>query len=485
MKRNLLFPSVFTLLFLTPLKTTFAQESAIPAEEITHARIAVLELDAPDIAPSGRAILTDLIRQELLKGKQITLIDRSHIKDVLQEQGLQDIGVIDEATLVETGKLLGAEKIVSGRLGNLGNLYMITLQMLDVETGLIIRLVEESYLGPVERLTIPIRASAQKLLGIGGEETMKPTRLRVSSDPAGARVYIDDLFEGNTPFTIKLLDPGEHQVKLTAPGYTSWEQNVEIIEGEANFIEAELIELIGEESLVDLSLFQDGRKSLILFSSLYTIWLIDGTLATLGVESSRPYKGGFYVGAPLGFFTALNLTKNKPVTKARTAMIISSTLWGTMWGVSAAGILEPESVKPFIGLSLLGGNLALYKSIDYTGKHNISSGRVLLVNLGSFLGTMLGLGTPYLLNVENSKVYLAGLITGGIAGGYYAFKLTRRFDEILPGYTQTYPGKKTGRQRSSLIPTPVLVFKPVLTLNKGQIDGNGVGTYFGLHLVFD
>jgi len=471
---------------LTCFSTVLAQEVDRPNGEITSTSIAVLELSAPDISASGRAILTDLIRQELLKGEGITLIDRLHIEEVLTERDLQDLGLLDEATLKKTGKLMGAEKIVSGQVGNLGDLYMITLQMLDVETGQIIRLVEESYTGPVERLTIPIRASAQRLLGIGGEGTLKPTLLRIASTPAGARVYVDDLFEGNTPLMIKMLDPGVHNVKMTAPGYAGWEQSVDIVESETNFIDAELIELLGDESAIDLSGWQDGRKSLLIFSCFYTIWLIDGSLAALGVESERPYKGGFYVGAPIGFFTALNLTKNKPVTRARTAMIISSTLWGTMWGVSAAGIMKPKTLKPFYTLSLIGGNIALYMSVDYTAKHNITSGRVFLVNLGSFLGTLLGLGTPYLLNVENEKVYLASLIAGGISGGYYAFKLTKRFDEIVPGYTDNSKRMQTlnkKREGSSLALVPVIASRLPNSQWFDSFRKSDDGFYLGLQLI--
>jgi hypothetical protein len=43
--------------------------------------------------------------------------------------------------------------------------------------------------------------------------------LLVESDPAGAAVYVDGRFAGQTPLTIETLAPGAHRLRLVRPGY--------------------------------------------------------------------------------------------------------------------------------------------------------------------------------------------------------------------------------------------------------------------------
>jgi hypothetical protein len=55
-----------------------------------------------------------------------------------------------------------------------------------------------------------------------------PTRqelstVNVRSTPANAEIYVDDRFMGNTPAVLR-LPPGEHQIRLVAPGFSHWER---------------------------------------------------------------------------------------------------------------------------------------------------------------------------------------------------------------------------------------------------------------------
>lgn len=482
--------SLFTVCLLLCQSLLLGQdvEEESQFDELSNVRIAVIELHAPDIPISGAAILTDFIRQELLKGEGITVLDRINTNKVLEEQRLHMSGIISDSTLVQAGKLLGVEKIIFGKIGNLGNLHLISLQMVDVETGSIERVVEENYIGQIEQLTTAVRAAAQRLLGIGGENTIRETTLRISSTPAGARAYLDDLFEGSTPLTVNFLNPGSKNLRISAPGYVSWSQDIDIAFGETKFVDAELIKMEQIGDYVDISgMRTDGRKSLIVFSGFYTIWFIEGFLATLGIDSERPYVGGALIGAPLGFFTAMNFTKNKAIPKSRTSMIISSTMWGSAWGLSAAALFESESARPAIGLSLLGGTTALYMSAKYTSTHAISGNRVSLINLGSFLGTLLGLGVPFLINIDDGNVYLVSMIAGGIGGGLYAFKLTRRFDEVSPEISLSLPKEILNLQKKGIrrfIPKPELVFRPLSRNSAAKRDFRIQDAFLGIELTF-
>jgi hypothetical protein len=50
-------------------------------------------------------------------------------------------------------------------------------------------------------------------------------RLVVGSEPAGAEIYIDGVFDSSTPSTLQ-LPPGEHLIKISRPGYQNWERRI-------------------------------------------------------------------------------------------------------------------------------------------------------------------------------------------------------------------------------------------------------------------
>jgi len=52
----------------------------------------------------------------------------------------------------------------------------------------------------------------------------------VASDPAGAEIYVDGKFAGQTPSTIPLAS-GPHQFELRAPGRMYWQRQLEVMEG--------------------------------------------------------------------------------------------------------------------------------------------------------------------------------------------------------------------------------------------------------------
>ena len=56
-------------------------------------------------------------------------------------------------------------------------------------------------------------------------QTPAGAEITVSSQPAGAEIYIDDAFESSTPSTIS-VEAGQHTLKVTRPGYKDWERRI-------------------------------------------------------------------------------------------------------------------------------------------------------------------------------------------------------------------------------------------------------------------
>lgn len=55
--------------------------------------------------------------------------------------------------------------------------------------------------------------------------------LRVSTRPPGARVYVDGRYRGRSPLVVRFLEPGFHSVRITTPGFYTWETEIEVTEG--------------------------------------------------------------------------------------------------------------------------------------------------------------------------------------------------------------------------------------------------------------
>jgi len=55
----------------------------------------------------------------------------------------------------------------------------------------------------------------------------KPAKIavQITSEPAGAEIYIDDKFVGSTPSKISLT-AGDHKIKIVRTGFKDWERNI-------------------------------------------------------------------------------------------------------------------------------------------------------------------------------------------------------------------------------------------------------------------
>jgi hypothetical protein len=74
------------------------------------------------------------------------------MESILTEQGFQLSGCTSAECAVEAGKLLGVNKMVTGSVGKLGELYNINIRLFDVGTGRIEKTVSQKHEGSVEEL---------------------------------------------------------------------------------------------------------------------------------------------------------------------------------------------------------------------------------------------------------------------------------------------------------------------------------------------
>jgi TolB-like protein len=142
-------------------------DSANETQTESPKHIAVNPLQGHGITDDETAVLSDVLRNELLKTGKFKVMERAEMDDILKEQGFQQTGACTEdACLVQMGQMLGIEQMVAGSVGKVGKAFSITLRLISIQTGEIVRSVAHTYTGPIESLlTSEMSVVAKKLAG--------------------------------------------------------------------------------------------------------------------------------------------------------------------------------------------------------------------------------------------------------------------------------------------------------------------------------
>jgi len=101
--------------------------------------IAVAEFEGKGISAMDAGVVTDFIRTGFVKTGKYKVIDRNNMQLILQEQKFQITGCTSQECAVKIGKLLNVQKVVVGTISKLGSKYFINANIVDVETGQIIK----------------------------------------------------------------------------------------------------------------------------------------------------------------------------------------------------------------------------------------------------------------------------------------------------------------------------------------------------------
>ena len=134
----------------------------------------------------------------------------------------------DISCLGRAGVSLGVRRIVAGSIGTRGKQVLFNLNLNNVQDGKVesrvFRLVE----GGVENLIKAVQEASSELF----KPRVEPTKIQVASEPAGARVEIDNAYLGITPLISPTLIAGKHNVRVEATDRFPWTSRVELHAGE-------------------------------------------------------------------------------------------------------------------------------------------------------------------------------------------------------------------------------------------------------------
>ena len=345
----------------------YGQATSIPA-------VAILDFESRGLPTYEVETLTERLRSEAANTNAIRLIDRKMLESILNEQGLQQSGCTTDECAAEVGQLLGAQFMINGSIGKLGNTYTIDAKMVSVTTGAAERAKTVTYEGEVSGLIVEMEILAWEIVGLEAPQRLlmkrkvqsaadnKMTVAILDFEPRGISTLeaqtLTDRFatEINNTGKVVLVDRNSMREVMQEQGYTEVECSSEECAAEVGamlgvqFMISGAIGKLGDTYTIDAKMFEVATGAAAKTKNTTYIGKVDGLITEIEVlawemvgldppeKLLKRRKGGVSI-------TAASVVKGK---SRFDAMIRSAVMPG--WGQFYSG-------KKMMGWAFLGGEL--------------------------------------------------------------------------------------------------------------------------------
>ncbi|MEN9354783.1 MAG: hypothetical protein RL318_2108 [Fibrobacterota bacterium] len=181
-------PRVFALIAAIFLASEArAQAQAVPKDKLPM--VAVLPLDARGLTTEEAQVMTEMLGSELLQTGSFRVMERSQMDKILSEQGFQKSGACDNSQCaVEMGQMLGIERMVVGSIGKVGRTFLVSVRMVNVASGEIMRSVSRTTTSDVDDILTRMLPIVAKELSSNQVETARHPLLPPAAPLVAAKV---------------------------------------------------------------------------------------------------------------------------------------------------------------------------------------------------------------------------------------------------------------------------------------------------------
>ena len=156
-----------TSLWAQGLQSVGKSPNASTTSKPKMSAVAVLDLDGSALQATEMQALSGRFRAEILETGVVQVMERNQMDMILREQGFQQSGACNsQDCIVQMGQLLGVDKMIAGDIGKLGNTYLLTARIIDLQSGQIQAIASEECACPVEGLLPVLTRVSHKLLGV-------------------------------------------------------------------------------------------------------------------------------------------------------------------------------------------------------------------------------------------------------------------------------------------------------------------------------
>lgn len=159
---NTLFRSMWLIILLTMYQTTFSQSKV---------SIAVMGIDTKGLKLDNTS-MGNLVRLELEKTNQYEVLDKYDVSNLLKDKGVDPDLCYGKIKLIEAGKMLGVEKILTGSVEKFGEKIIFVMRMIDVKTEKIENTNVMEYLNLEDQIQNMAKISVNNIVGIANDNVV-------------------------------------------------------------------------------------------------------------------------------------------------------------------------------------------------------------------------------------------------------------------------------------------------------------------------
>jgi len=203
-------------------------------------KLAVLDLKDKGVGPEVASLLTGVVSNKLSEIGIFEVISREDIKNMLtHEQDKILVGCTDTSCLSEIGGALGAENLIAGEVGLVGQKYVIGLQRIDIRNTKVVKRAERQFSGSREKLLDEVANAAYQVVEDILEAQSGTVLLSVSEE--GADISVDGKTIGVSPVEKLKLAAGPRDIRVSKQGFIHWARTVQVKPRDIQMVEASLI----------------------------------------------------------------------------------------------------------------------------------------------------------------------------------------------------------------------------------------------------
>lgn len=213
--------------FVAFLMVLGANVLAIDDDASNKIEIAIMDLRAPSLPKELVVTLSSAVAQELDRMGTFRAIGKQDIEQMLAFEKMKDtLGCDSVSCLAEIGGALGVDYLVSGSVTQLGETFLIQMQLMNIKNARVEKRTEREYAGGPKGLLDEVRTAARFVV----QEILKSQsgRLVLTISEEGASVKIDGRIVGVSPLSPFTVAGGIHTLAVEKQGFVVFQKDIHI-----------------------------------------------------------------------------------------------------------------------------------------------------------------------------------------------------------------------------------------------------------------
>ncbi|MBN2359049.1 MAG: PEGA domain-containing protein [Deltaproteobacteria bacterium] len=199
----------------------------------TPQRVVVLDLKVEgDANPAVGTQLTARVAELIARRPEVSVVAPDEVRAMLaNEANKQRAGCGEASCLAEIAGALGAELLVSGSVGKIGDAWSVSLSAIDAKQVRTVNRVSATWRGE----SIALLELAEPLIVrlLADEHEPLTGSLELSGLASGSRILIDGQVRGTAPAgQLGDIPIGSHRLQISAEGYQAIDQDFIVRQGQ-------------------------------------------------------------------------------------------------------------------------------------------------------------------------------------------------------------------------------------------------------------